>query len=67
MTAKEFYGPSFSLMCRARDQVLEVVEQGKRAWEGQNPVLYTAARIKSPGSMCRKLASGACRRSGRRR
>ena len=56
MTAKEFYGPSFSLMCRAKDQVLDVVEQGKRAWEGQRPVLYTSARIKSPSSMCRKLA-----------
>lgn len=56
MTAKEFYGPSFSLMCRAKDQVLDVVEQGKRAWEGQRPVLYTSARIKSPSSMCWKLA-----------
>lgn len=56
MTAKEFYGTSFLPMCLAKDQVLAVVEQGKKAWKGQNPVLYTASRIKSPDSMCRKLA-----------
>lgn len=60
MTANEFYGPELAQMRLAR---------GVRFWRRwrncsgygkaqgrQSPVLYTSSRIKSPESMCRKLA-----------
>ena len=56
MTANEFYGPELRL---AERQVLEAVEELQRVWKAQgrqSPVLYTSSRIKSPESMCRKLA-----------
>lgn len=59
MTANEFYGPELAQMRLAERQVLEAVEELQRVWKAQgrqSPVLYTSSRIKSPESMCRKLA-----------
>ena len=59
MTANEFYGPELAQMRLAGRQVLEAVEELQRVWKAQgrqSPVLYTSSRIKSPESMCRKLA-----------
>lgn len=52
-------GAELAQMRLAERQVLEAVEELQRVWKAQgrqSPVLYTSSRIKSPESMCRKLA-----------
>ncbi|HIY05734.1 MAG TPA: RelA/SpoT domain protein [Candidatus Evtepia faecigallinarum] len=58
MTAREFYGPAYDQLRQAEKQVLEEIRRGRKTWREngrQAPVLYTASRIKTPDSMCRKL------------
>lgn len=60
MTAKEFYGPAYKTLRLAEKQVLEKIRMGEQTWKKQGEqgtILYTKSRIKSPESMCRKLAS----------